>query len=72
MQHLRAFVAMCATLLFVASPLAAQDYWGRGGIEINAFYGVWNGIGFDEEDFDDDLDEDEEEEEEDDLGDDED
>jgi OOP family OmpA-OmpF porin len=56
MQHLRAFVAMCATLLFVASPLAAQDYWGRGGVEINPFYGVWNGIGFSAEDFDGDPD----------------
>jgi OOP family OmpA-OmpF porin len=56
MQHLRAFVAMCATLLFVASPLAAQDYWGRGGVEINPFYGVWNGIGFSADDFNDDPD----------------
>lgn len=56
MQHLRTFVVACATLLFVASPLAAQDYWGRGGIEINPFYGVWNGIGFDAEDFDGDPD----------------
>lgn len=56
MQHLRTFVAACATLLFVASPLAAQDYWGRGGVEINPFYGVWNGIGFSEDDFDDQVD----------------
>lgn len=51
MQHLRTFVAACATLLFVASPLAAQEDWGRGGVEINAFYGAWNGIGFSAEDF---------------------
>ena len=56
MQHLRTLIAACATLLFVASPLAAQEDWGRGGFEINAFYGAWNGIGFDADDFEDDPD----------------
>jgi OOP family OmpA-OmpF porin len=56
MQHLRTFVAACATLLFVASPLAAQEYWGRGGVEINAFYGAWNNIGFDADDFEEEVD----------------
>jgi len=56
MQHLRTFVAACATLLFVASPLAAQEDWGRGGIEFAPFYGVWNSIEFTAEDFDGDPD----------------
>ena len=55
MQHLRTFVAAFATLLFVTTPLAAQD-WGRGGLEVSAFYGVWNGIGFDADDFEGDPD----------------
>jgi len=45
MQHLRSFAALAAALLFVASPLAAQDNWGRGGVEVNVSYGVLNGIG---------------------------
>ncbi|MFW6083827.1 MAG: OmpA family protein [Gemmatimonadota bacterium] len=56
MQHLRTFLAACATLMFVASPLAAQENWGRGGVEISPFYGVWNGIGFTEDDFEDEPD----------------
>jgi OOP family OmpA-OmpF porin len=51
MQHLRALVTMFAALFFVASPLVAQDYWGRGGLEIGAYYGVWNGLGVDAEEF---------------------
>jgi OOP family OmpA-OmpF porin len=38
-------LALGAGLLLVASPLAAQDDYGRGGFEINGFYGVLNGIG---------------------------
>ncbi len=45
MRHLRSLLALGAGLLAAASPLAAQDYWGRGGLEINAFYGVLNGLG---------------------------
>ncbi|MFQ5529916.1 MAG: outer membrane beta-barrel protein, partial [Gemmatimonadota bacterium] len=45
MQHLRSFAALSAALLFVASPLAAQDNWGRGGVEVGVSYGVLNGIG---------------------------
>lgn len=45
MQHLRSFAAMAAALLFVASPLAAQDNWGRGGVEVGVAWGVLNGYG---------------------------
>ena len=45
MQHLRSFAAFAAALLFVATPLTAQDDWGRGGFEISAAWGVLNGYG---------------------------
>ena len=45
MQYLRSFAALFAALLFVASPLAAQDNWGRGGLELGVAYGVLNGVG---------------------------
>jgi len=45
MQYLRSFAALAAALLFVVSPLTAQDNWGRGGVELNASYGVLNGLG---------------------------
>ncbi|MFV2068413.1 MAG: OmpA family protein [Pirellulales bacterium] len=45
MQHLRSFAALSAALLLVASPLVAQDNWGRGGVELGVSYGVLNGIG---------------------------
>ncbi len=44
-QYLRSFAALSAGLLFVASPLTAQDNWGRGGVEVGVAYGVLNGIG---------------------------
>lgn len=44
MKHLRSLLVLGAGLLTAASPLAAQDDWGRGGLEINAFYGVLNGL----------------------------
>ena len=45
MEYLRSFAALSAALLFVVSPLTAQDNWGRGGVEFNVSYGVMNGIG---------------------------
>jgi len=45
MNHLRSLLVLCAGLLVVSQPLQAQDKWGQGGLEINAFYGVLNGIG---------------------------
>jgi len=45
MNHLRSLLVLCAGLLVVSQPLQAQDKWGQRGLEINAFYGVLNGIG---------------------------
>ncbi len=45
MEYLRSFAALSAALLFVVSPLTAQDNWGRGGVEFNVSYGVLNGAG---------------------------
>ncbi len=45
MRYLRSFAALTAALLFVVSPVTAQDNWGRGGLEFNVSYGVLNGIG---------------------------
>lgn len=45
MNHLRSLLVLCAGLLVVSQPLQAQDNWGQRGLEINAFYGVLNGIG---------------------------
>ena len=45
MNHLRSLLVLCAGLLIVSQPLQAQDKWGQRGLEINAFYGVLNGIG---------------------------
>ncbi len=45
MQHLRSFAALSAALLFVVSPLTAQDNFGRGGVELNVSWGVLNGVG---------------------------
>lgn len=45
MQYLRSFAALSVALLFVVSPLTAQDNWGRGGLELNVSAGVLNGIG---------------------------
>jgi OOP family OmpA-OmpF porin len=44
MRQLRSLLVLGAGLLAVASPLSAQEYWGRGGLEINGYYGVLNGL----------------------------
>jgi OOP family OmpA-OmpF porin len=45
MQYFRSIAALTAALLFVVSPLTAQDNRGRGGVEFNVSYGVLNGAG---------------------------
>ena len=45
-MRLDRLAALCMAAMFVFStPLNAQDEYGRGGVEINAFFGVLNGIG---------------------------
>lgn len=48
MRRFRTLLGAVAGLVLIAQPLAAQDDWGRGGLEINAYYGVINGLGVDE------------------------
>ncbi len=52
MKHLRSLLVLCAGLLIVSQPMQAQEKWGQRGLEINAFYGVLNGLGGDETEMD--------------------
>ena len=52
MNHFRSLLVLCAGLLIVSQPLQAQEKWGQRGLEINAFYGVLNGLGGDETEMD--------------------
>jgi OOP family OmpA-OmpF porin len=45
MRLARLTAACLAATLWLSTPAVAQDDLGRGGVEINAFYGVLNGIG---------------------------
>ena len=45
MKLTRALAVLLPAALLFAAPAHAQDESGRGGVEINAFYGVLNGIG---------------------------
>ncbi len=44
-QNLGRLAVTAAIILFVTNPLEAQIKDGTGGLEINAFYGVLNGLG---------------------------
>lgn len=44
-MNLRRAMLATALLAMAAGPLQAQDYWGRGGVEIAPYYGVLSGIG---------------------------
>jgi hypothetical protein len=48
MKHLRSLLVLCAGLLIVSQPMQSQEKWGQRGLEINAYYGVLNGLGVDE------------------------
>jgi outer membrane protein OmpA-like peptidoglycan-associated protein len=52
MNHFRSLLVLCAGLLIVSQPMQAQEKWGQRGLEINAFYGVLNGLGGDESEMD--------------------
>ena len=52
MKHLRSLLVLCAGLLIVSQPMQAQEKWGQRGLEINAYYGVLNGLGGDETEMD--------------------
>jgi len=45
MRLARALAVLLPAALLLAAPAHGQDDLGRGGVEINAFYGVLNGIG---------------------------
>lgn len=45
MRLARALAVLLPAALLLTTPAHAQDDLGRGGVEINAFYGVLNGIG---------------------------
>lgn len=45
MRLARALAVLLPAALLLTAPAYAQDDSGRGGVEINAFYGVLNGIG---------------------------
>ena len=45
MKLARVLAVLVPAVLIFSAPASAQDDLGRGGVEINAFYGVLNGIG---------------------------